>query len=149
VIGLCFILFSFAARVDLRSRTLLSHSERKDNRFYALEQTHPALRHWRVASVRVVGPEFVWFAKSIDGRAALMRFASVYPFVGAAKRAHPGFDLFYQPERGTALPLSRAPADQAFHAEPGQSFVKLGRFLDTHFIPSGESLSRNGHRRQI
>src|ERR1700690_3106687 len=70
--------------------------------------------------------------RSNFGRDALMRFASVHPFVGAAKRANPGFDLFHQPERGAALLLSGAPADQAFHAEPGQGFVERGWFLVAH-----------------
>jgi hypothetical protein len=61
-----------------------------------------------------------------------MRFASIDPFVGAAKRAQSGFDLFHQPERGAALSLSGAPADQAVHAECGQGFVEWGWFLDAH-----------------
>jgi hypothetical protein len=48
-----------------------------------------------------------------------MRFVSIDPFIGAAKRAHPGFDFFHQPERRATLPLSRAPADQAVHAKSG------------------------------
>jgi hypothetical protein len=53
-----------------------------------------------------------------------MRFAPIDPFVGAAKRAHPGFDLFHQPERGAALPPPGAPTDRAFPAEFGQGFVE-------------------------
>jgi hypothetical protein len=61
-----------------------------------------------------------------------MRFASIHPFVGAAERAQIGFDLFHQPERGAALLLSGAPADQAVHAEFGQRFVEWRWFLVTH-----------------
>ena len=69
---------------------------------------------------------------SIVGRAAFMRLASIDPFVGAAKRTHPGFDLFHQPERGAALLPTGVPADQAFHAEFSQGFVELGWFLDAY-----------------
>jgi hypothetical protein len=61
-----------------------------------------------------------------------MRFASIDPFVGAAKRAHPGFDFFHQPECSAVLLLPGAPADQAFHAEFGQGFVEWRWFLDAH-----------------
>jgi hypothetical protein len=61
-----------------------------------------------------------------------MRFASIDPFVGAAKRAQTGFDLFHQPERRAALSLSCAPADQAGHAKSGQGFVEWGWFLVAH-----------------
>ena len=70
-----------------------------------------------------------------------MRFASVHPFVGAAKRAHPDFDLFHQPERGAALSPPGAPTDRAFQAELGQGFVEVEWFLDVHVTPSGGSLS--------
>jgi hypothetical protein len=63
---------------------------------------------------------------------AFMRFASIDPFVGAAKRTQIGFDFFHQPESRAALSLSGAPADQAVHAEFGQGFVELGWFLDAH-----------------
>jgi hypothetical protein len=53
-----------------------------------------------------------------------MRFASTDPFVGAAKRAQLGFDLFHQPERGAALSLPGAPIDQAVYAKPGQGFIE-------------------------
>jgi hypothetical protein len=66
------------------------------------------------------------------GSTGFMRFASIDPFVGAAKRAQPGFDLFHQPERGAALLFSCAPADQAVHANLGQGFVELRWFLDAH-----------------
>ena len=62
--------------------------------------------------------------RSIVGSAGLMRFASIDPFVGAAKRAQIGFDLFHQPECGAALLVSGAPADQATRANPGQGFVE-------------------------
>ena len=62
-----------------------------------------------------------------------MRFASIDPFVSAAKRAQIGFDLFHQPERGAALLFSGAPADQAVHAEFGQGFVERGWFPDAGF----------------
>lgn len=70
-----------------------------------------------------------------------MRFTSVHPFVGAAKWTQAGFDLFHQPERGATLSPPGAPADQTFHAEPGQGFIELGWFLDAHVIPSCEILS--------
>jgi hypothetical protein len=61
-----------------------------------------------------------------------MRFASMDPFVGAAERAQIGFDFFHQPESHSALPLSCAPTDQAFHTEFGQRFVEWGWFLVAH-----------------
>ena len=61
-----------------------------------------------------------------------MRLVSIDPLVGAAERAHSGFDLFHQPERGAALLFSGAPADRAVHTEFGQRFVERGWFLDAH-----------------
>jgi hypothetical protein len=63
-----------------------------------------------------------------------MCFASIDPFVGPAKRTHPGFDLFYQPESRAALLLSGVPADEAVHANLGQRFVEWGWFLVAHVI---------------
>jgi hypothetical protein len=61
-----------------------------------------------------------------------MRFASIDPFVGAAKRTNLRFDFFHQPERGAALLLSGAPANQAVHAEFGQRFVEWRWFPVAH-----------------
>ena len=68
----------------------------------------------------------------IFGSAGLMRFASIDPFVGVAKRTYFRFNFFHQPESRAALSLSGAPADQAFHAEFGQGFVEWRWFLDAH-----------------
>ena len=61
-----------------------------------------------------------------------MRLASIDPLISPTERAYFRFDFFYQPERGAALLLSGAPADQAVHAEFGQRFVEWRWFLVTH-----------------
>lgn len=59
-------------------------------------------------------------------------FPAMDPFVGAAERAQPRFDLLHQPKREAALLPPGAPADRAVLANPGQHQINPRWFRLAH-----------------